>query len=77
MGKSGAGKTTLFRILMGLEKEDSGSITGLENKKIRAVFQEDRLCDELDTISNIRLVNAKNDKKNRTSCTLQNGNNRK
>lgn len=63
MGKSGAGKTTLFRILMNLEKQDSGTITGLENKKIRAVFQEDRLCEELDAISNIRLVNTKNDKK--------------
>lgn len=63
MGKSGAGKTTLFRILMNLEKQDSGTITGLENKKIKAVFQEDRLCEELDAISNIRLVNAKNDKK--------------
>lgn len=62
MGKSGAGKTTLFRILMNLEKQDSGIVTGLENKKIRAVFQEDRLCEELDAISNIRLVNAKNDK---------------
>lgn len=62
MGKSGIGKTTLFRILMGLEKQDSGTITGLENMKISAVFQEDRLCEELDAISNIRLVNAKNDK---------------
>ena len=33
MGKSGLGKTTLLRILMGLEKYDAGSIEGMENKK--------------------------------------------
>ena len=31
MGKSGLGKTTLLRILMGLEKYDAGSIEELEN----------------------------------------------
>ena len=43
MGKSGRGKTTLLRMLMGLEQPDAGSINGLEGKKISAVFQEDRL----------------------------------
>ena len=43
MAASGKGKTTLLRILMGLEKPDGGEITGLENKRISAVFQEDRL----------------------------------
>ena len=42
-GASGAGKTTLFRLLMGLEKPDSGEIHGLEGKKSAVVFQEDRL----------------------------------
>jgi NitT/TauT family transport system ATP-binding protein len=42
-GASGAGKTTLFRLLMGLEKPDSGEICGLEDKKPAVVFQEDRL----------------------------------
>lgn len=41
-GPSGRGKTTLLRILMGLEKPDSGEIIGADNK-ISAVFQEDRL----------------------------------
>ena len=63
MAPSGAGKTTLLRILMGMEKADRGKITGLENLKIRAVFQEDRLCEELDAVSNIRLVKYKNNKK--------------
>lgn len=43
MGKSGRGKTTLLRMLMGLEQPDTGSITGLTDKRISVVFQEDRL----------------------------------
>ncbi len=53
MGKSGKGKTTLLRLLMGLEKVDSGEITGLEELKISCVFQEDRLCENLDVYTNI------------------------
>ncbi|WP_394266757.1 ATP-binding cassette domain-containing protein [Anaerotignum sp.] len=43
MGKSGRGKTTLLRMLMGLEQPDAGSINGLTDKRISVVFQEDRL----------------------------------
>ena len=60
MGKSGLGKTTLLRILMGLEKYDAGSIEGLENKKISAVFQEDRLCENLPAVTNVAIVCEKN-----------------
>ncbi len=56
MAPSGFGKTTLLRILMGLELPDSGKITGLLGKKQSAVFQEDRLCRNLDAAANIRLV---------------------
>ena len=38
MGKSGRGKTTLLRIILGLEKYE-GNIQGIEKKKIVAVFQ--------------------------------------
>ncbi len=55
MGYSGRGKTTLIRLLMKLEKFDSGTIIGLENLKISAVFQEDRLCENLDVYTNILL----------------------
>ena len=55
-GRSGIGKTTLLRILMGLEQPDSGTVCGLEGKRLSAVFQEDRLCENLSTLSNIRLV---------------------
>lgn len=56
MAPSGAGKTTLLRILMGLEQADSGRIDGLDGLRLSAVFQEDRLCDQLDGVSNLRLV---------------------
>lgn len=59
MAPSGRGKTTLFRILLGLEKADSGKITGLEEKRISAVFQENRLCENLSAGDNIRLVQTK------------------
>ena len=56
MAPSGTGKTTLFRIQMGLETPDSGTIDGLKNLKISAVFQEDRLLPGLDAMENLRFV---------------------
>ena len=56
MAPSGTGKTTLFRILMGLETPDSGTIDGLKNLKISAVFQEDRLLEGYDVLTNLRFV---------------------
>ncbi len=56
MAASGVGKTTLLRILMGLEKPDSGRILGLDGLRLAAVFQEDRLCENLSPLSNVRLV---------------------
>lgn len=44
-GPSGRGKTTLLRIMTGLEKSFSGELCGVP-KKISAVFQEDRLPTE-------------------------------
>lgn len=35
MGPSGVGKTTLLRLILGLEKPDSGKITGVPGKKAR------------------------------------------
>ncbi len=60
MGKSGVGKTTLLSILMGLERADSGQINGLADRKISAVFQEDRLCMNLTALLNIKMVLPKN-----------------
>ena len=54
MGESGVGKTTLLRLLMGLEKADSGIITGFD--KVSAVFQENRLIEHLNAVENTALV---------------------
>lgn len=55
MAPSGGGKTTLLRILSGLEQADNGVIEGMP-EHIGMVFQEDRLCEEYDTITNIMLT---------------------
>jgi NitT/TauT family transport system ATP-binding protein len=59
MGSSGVGKTSLFRILMGLSQADSGSISGIEGLKPAAVFQEDRLCDSFNAVANISFACGK------------------
>jgi ABC-type multidrug transport system ATPase subunit len=51
---SGWGKTTLLRILMGLETPDAGRVTGVG--RVAAVFQEDRLCPQLNAVQNVALV---------------------
>jgi ABC-type multidrug transport system ATPase subunit len=51
---SGWGKTTLLRILMGLEVPTSGSVEGVG--RVGAVFQEDRLCPQLTAEENVALV---------------------
>ncbi|MCI9140882.1 ABC transporter ATP-binding protein [bacterium 1XD42-8] len=57
MAPSGKGKTTLLKILMGLEKADKGNIFGLENLKKSVVFQENRLLEHLNPVTNIRFAN--------------------
>ena len=55
MGRSGRGKTTLLRILLGLERADGGVIEGLP-RRFSAVFQEDRLCPALTAHSDTHRV---------------------
>lgn len=57
MGASGCGKSTLLSVLMGILAPDSGSVTRPE--RISAVFQENRLCENLTVSANIRLVTGK------------------
>ena len=56
MGSSGIGKTTLLNILLGLIKPDSGEIVKPPRFLFSAVFQEDRLCEDIDAIANVLLV---------------------
>lgn len=62
MAPSGAGKTTFLRILMGLESADSGKTAGVEGKRFSAVFQEERLCENLNAVENVRLAAPKADR---------------
>ena len=51
---SGWGKTTLLRILMGLDTPTAGRVQGVG--RAAAVFQEDRLCPQLTALQNVTLV---------------------
>lgn len=51
---SGWGKTTLLRILMGLDTPTAGRVQGVG--RAAAVFQEDRLCPQLTAVRNVALV---------------------
>ena len=55
MGPSGYGKTTLLRLLSGLEEPDSGKITA-EYTRLSLVFQEDRLLGGVTALGNITAV---------------------
>ena len=59
MGKSGIGKSTLLSILTGLEKADEGTVSGMEHQKISAIFQENRLFENLDAVTNIHITTGK------------------
>ena len=56
MAPSGTGKTTLLRILLGLEKPDSGVVSMPKDCRWSAVFQEDRLLEQLDAAGNLRFA---------------------
>lgn len=57
-GASGIGKTTLLRIIAGLETQDGGTVEGV-SEKIAFVFQEDRLCEDFNALRNIQMVTGR------------------
>ncbi len=56
MAPSGAGKTTLSNLLLGVIKPDEGHILSLKNVSFAVCFQEDRLCEQLSAPANVALV---------------------
>jgi len=73
MAPSGRGKTTLFNILLGLLPADSGEINGTADKRFSAVFQEDRLCEELSAMMNLAIVQENPDKNNLAALLVKMG----
>ena len=51
-GPSGIGKTTLLRILLGLEQADTGTVTRTHGLRFAPVFQEDRLLQGRSALQN-------------------------
>ncbi len=56
MGASGEGKTTLCRIILGLEGSDEGEVIFEQKPCFSAVFQEDRLFEAYSAVSNVALA---------------------
>ncbi len=54
MGPSGCGKSTAGKLLLGLLSRDEGTVK--HPKQLGAVFQEDRLCNGFDAVTNIAMV---------------------
>lgn len=68
MGPSGTGKTTLLRLLLGLEAPDSGTVT--VPCRWAVVFQEDRLLEHLDAWGNLRFALGMNYEKAAAAAVL-------
>ena len=63
-GASGRGKTTVLRLIMGLEKAKIGKVKTNEEAIISAVFQEDRLIPFVSVEKNIALFSNEEKAKN-------------
>ena len=55
VGPSGVGKTTLLRLIAGLETPDRGVVLRPAGLRVRMVFQEDRLLPQLSVLHNVML----------------------
>lgn len=56
VGESGCGKTTLLRLIAGLDTDFRGTIES-NHKKISVVFQEPRLIPYINVLENVNIVN--------------------
>lgn len=56
MGPSGGGKTSLLRLMAGLERPRRGRVSGIPREGVSMVFQENRLVPSLTLAENLRLA---------------------
>ena len=56
MGASGRGKTTLLRMIAGIERPDSGEVRFAYKPKLSVVFQEDRLFEDFSAVENVTAI---------------------
>lgn len=70
LGKSGCGKTTLLRLICGLETPERGNITNSSQSKIGMMFQEARLMPWLTCKENITFGLGTNYDKEKISALL-------
>lgn len=56
LGPSGCGKTTLARVLAGLQRPDSGEVSGILPGETAFLFQEDRLLPWCTALENVQAV---------------------
>lgn len=56
MGPSGGGKTTLLRMIAGLERPDSGEVRFADKPRFSVVFQEDRLFEDFSAVENVTAI---------------------
>lgn len=59
-GKSGVGKTTLLRLISGLDREYDGEIEGGAISNVSLMFQEYRLFDHLSAVDNVMIASTSN-----------------
>jgi len=56
MGPSGLGKTTLINLILGILQPEHGEVVGFADRKVVAVFQEDRLLEHKNGLDNVLFV---------------------
>ena len=62
MAPSGRGKTTLISVILGLVRPDGGKVEISGGDKFSAVFQEDRLAEELSAVMNLAITKKEPDR---------------
>ena len=70
-GDSGIGKTTLLRIIAGLDKDFSGEVTGGGASNVSYCFQEHRLFPTLSALDNVLKASFKEENEENKSAVIK------